>query len=420
MNRVTSPAPLEDTTLYIEPFGGMAGDMLLAALLDLGDERFVLDDLRGLAEAIVPGESELSVERAVRGSIAGRLLTVRTDESLDPPHRHLADCTALVEGAPLSAPARRRATSVLGRIAAAEAHVHGVAVEAVHFHEVGAVDTLVDICGAALALDRLGIGRVLASPPLVGSGTVHCAHGEMPVPAPGTAEILRGLPTVPGGEGERLTPTGAALLAEYVEAFEPPETFVALRVGYGAGQRDPSGGPPNLVRVQLGRSEGAGTASVWLCEFNLDDMTGEGIGFLVGRLREAGALEAWTAPVQMKKDRPGVIVSALVRAERRDELERAVFAHSTTLGVRWSRRTRSECARETLEVEILGHPVRVKRRIRPGTEGTSASPLDLKAEHDDLARVAAASGRTLRELAELAVAEAVRVDPAREAGQGLA
>jgi hypothetical protein len=380
----------------------MAGDMLLAALLDLEDERFGLADLRGLAEALVPGESTLSLERTARGSIAAGLLTVRTDETDHPPHRHLADCAALIEGAPLSIEAKRRATSVFRRIAEAEAHVHGTTVDAVHFHEVGAVDALVDICGAALALDRLEVGRVLATPPLLGSGTVRCAHGVMPVPAPGTAEILRGLPALPGGEGERLTPTGAALLAEYVESFDPPAGFVAERVGYGAGHRDPSEGPPNLVRVQLGQADVAGTAVVWCAEVNVDDMTGEELGFLMGALRDAGALEAWSAPVQMKKDRPGALVSALVREECREALERAIFTHSTTLGVRWTRHTRTECARETLEVEVLGHPVRVKRRHRPGTAGEPARPVDLKPEYDDLVRVAQATGRPLRELADLA------------------
>jgi uncharacterized protein (TIGR00299 family) protein len=399
---------LSETTLYIEPFGGLAGDMLLAALLDLEDERFALADLRALAEALVPGESELSLEPAVRGSIAGRLLTVRTGESDHPPHRHLADCAALIEGAPLSDEAKRRATSVFRRIAEAEARVHGTTIEAVHFHEVGAVDALVDICGAAHALDRLAVARVVATPPLVGSGTVRCAHGEMPVPAPGTAELLRGLPVTPGGEGERLTPTGAALLAEYVESFEPPETFVADRVGYGAGRRDPRSGPPNLVRVQLGRAGGPGAGVAWLAEVNLDDMTGEEVGFLLAQLRAAGALEAWAAPVQMKKDRPGVIVSALVRKDRRDRLERALFAHSTTLGVRWTRHARTECARETLEVEVLGHAVRVKRRLRPGAEGGPPIGVDFKPEHDDLARAAEAAGRPLRELAELAREAALR------------
>ena len=400
-------------TLFLEPFGGMAGDMFLAALLDLGDPRFGEADLVDLAGALVPGECDVRVESTRRGTLAARLVTVRTRESEHPPHRHLADCVALVEGAPLSPPARARATAIFRRIAEAEARVHGTGVEEVHFHEVGAVDALVDVCGAALALDRLGVERVLATPPRLGSGRVRCAHGEMPVPAPGTAEILRGLPTVPGGpgdEGERLTPTGAAILAEIVDAFEPPAGFTAERIGYGAGARDPRAGPPNLVRAQLGRelpALGAGAAVVWKAEVNLDDMTGEEIGYLVGALRRAGALEAWTQAVQMKKDRPGTIVSALCRGELRGPVEEALFGNSTTLGLRWTRHARTECERETIEVELAGHRVRVKRRVRPG-RASEFSPADFKPEHDDLARVAEATGRSPRELGEEVLREVAR------------
>ena len=393
------------TTLHLEPFGGLAGDMFLAALLDLGDARFGLEDLRALAEALVPGEAELTLERVERGSLAGNLLDVRTPESAHPPHRHLADCLALIEAAPLSPAAKGRASAVFRRIAEAEAHVHGCSVEQVHFHEVGAVDALIDICGAALALDRLGVDRVVGSAPLVGSGTVHCAHGEMPVPAPGTAEIMRGLAMRHGGEGERLTPTGAALFAEYVEGEDPGEGFAADAVGYGAGHRDPSSGPPNLVRVRLGRVSGAAASrTAWHLEFNLDDLAGESVGFLVAELRDAGALEVWTQPVQMKKDRPGVIVAALCRTEQRGELERVAFEHSTTLGVRWTEHRRTECERETLEVELDGHRFRVQRRTRPGA--SSLLPTDLKVEHEDLAAAARALGRTLAEL-EVRVREAV-------------
>jgi len=201
------------TTLHLEAFGGMAGDMLLAGLLDLGDPRFTLDDLRELAAALVGDEAQLDLERVLRGGLEASLLTVRTPESDRAPPRHLADCLALIESAPLSDAAKGRASSVFRRIAEAEARVHGCGVEEVHFHEVGAVDALIDVCGAALALDHLGIERVVGPPPLAGSGTVRCAHGEMPVPAPGTAEIMRGRTMVHGGEGERLTPTGAALFA---------------------------------------------------------------------------------------------------------------------------------------------------------------------------------------------------------------
>ncbi len=301
------------TTLYIEPFSGLAGDMLLAALLDLGDERFQLAHLEALAKALVPGECALALTTAWRGNLSGKLLDVRTDESAKAPHRHLSDLLALLDRAPrelLPERARERAANVFRRIAEAEGRVHGCAPEEIHFHEVGAVDTLIDVAGAMCALERLGVTRVVAHAPVTGTGIVNCAHGEMPVPAPAVAELLRGRALdVSGGGGERLTPTGAALLAELVERFEHPGPFVPARIGYGAGHKDPKVGPPNLVRVQLGElAHGVNAAShaqaeAWLCEVNLDDMTGEELAHAARALRERGALDVWTTSVLMKKER---------------------------------------------------------------------------------------------------------------------
>jgi uncharacterized protein (TIGR00299 family) protein len=409
----------QDDALLIEPFGGLAGDMFLAALLDLGDPRFTLEDLRELAEALVPGESEIELARAERGSIAASLLHVRTPESDEAPHRHLSECLQRIAASPLPPAARARAGAIFRRIAEAEGRVHGIDPEEVHFHEVGAVDALIDVCGAALALERLGVRRVLSTPPLVGSGTVRCAHGEFPVPAPGTAELLRGLVHRLGGEGERLTPTGAAILAASAGDCDYRGAFAASRTGYGAGHRDPAG-PPNVVRVQLGRAAATAAPDIGIpvargevleLAFNLDDMTGEAIGHLVGRLRAAGALEVWTAAVQMKKDRPGVIVGALCRPADQHALERAAFLHSSTLGLRWSRRERAECERDVIEVELHGGRVRVKRRR---SAGDSPGPYDLKPEHDDLAALAERSGLPLAELARQVLEQArERLDAGR-------
>ena len=403
------------TTLLIEPFGGMAGDMLLAALLDLGDSRFGIGDLRALAEALVPGECELALAPARRGGIAALALEVRTPESHDPPERHFADLERTLAAAPLSEPVRARARAALWRIAVAEGAVHARPPEEIHFHEIGAVDTLIDVCGAALALERLGVERVVATPPLTGEGTVLCAHGELPVPVPAVEEILRGFPMVRGGgPGERLTPTAAAILREWVDDRAAAGPFEVAASGYGAGRRDPGHGPPNLVRVALGRPLGASAsagdherAAAWLLEVNLDDATGEELGWCVAGLREAGALDVWSAPVQMKKDRPGVVLSALCRESARADLERVVFERTPTLGVRWSEVRRTECARETIAVEVGGERVSVKVRRRPGV--AAPSELDLSPEHDDLARLARSSGRGLRELERLAVAAALQV-----------
>jgi len=387
--------------LLVEPFGGMAGDMLLAALLDLNDPRFALADLEELAQALVGGEARLAVSETERGGLRGRRLEVHTPESHHPPHRHISDLLDLLARAPLGERARDRAAAVLWRIAEAEAAVHGIPPEEVHFHEVGAVDTLIDVAGAALALERLGVERVFATPPLVGSGTVRCAHGVLPVPAPATAILLSDLPHRPGGEGERLTPTGAALLAELVDSFESPGVFQSRAAGYGAGRADFQDGPPNLVRVRLGEAGSGARREAWLLEVTLDDTTGEELGFALDELYAAGALEAWTVPVAMKKGRPGVVLSALARDDARAALERVIFSHTPTLGLRWTRVERAECARETVEVLIQGEPVRVRVRRRPGAEEVLA--FDLSPEHDDLARLARRTGRPLRMLEREAI-----------------
>jgi len=404
------------TTLVLEPFGGLAGDMLLAALLDLGDPRFTLADLEVLAEGLVPGEARLAVTRVRRGGLEATHLAVTTPESAAPPHRHLSDLRALLErctlgdgvlgdgvlgAGVLGAGVRARAEDALRRLAEAEASVHGTTVEAVHFHEVGAVDTLIDVAGAALALERLGVTCVLATPPLLGEGEVRCAHGEMPVPAPAVAELLRGRPTTRGGGMERTTPTGAAMLAAWTAELAPGTVLRGGTLGYGAGTADPEVGPPNLLRVQLAAEVAPSRVEAWQLEVNLDDMTPEEVGHAVGALRDAGALEVWTVPAQMKKDRPGVVVTALCRAEARAALEDVLFRWTTTLGVRWTRLERAEAPRRMLEVEVDGQPIRVKVR------GDEPGPADHAPEHDDVASAAEVLGLPLREVRRRAIAAAL-------------
>ncbi|MCB9915703.1 MAG: nickel pincer cofactor biosynthesis protein LarC [Planctomycetes bacterium] len=405
------------TTLFLEPLGGLAGDMLLAALLDLGDPRFTLAHLEALAAALVPGEARLALTRVERGSLAAAHLAVTTPESHHAPHRHLADLLALLEAAELPLGVKRTSAAVLTRLAEAEARVHGITVDEVHFHEVGAVDTLIDVCGAALALERLGVERVACAVPITGEGSVRCAHGVMPVPVPAVVELLRGRELrVAGGPGERLTPTGAALLAELCAEFGAPARFACTAVGYGGGTRDFAEGPPNLVRVQLGRAaDGARRAEAWLLEAQLDDATGEELGYCLALLREAGALDAWSAPLAMKKERPGVLLSALCRADARARLEGLVFEHTPTLGVRWTRVERTECAREPLEVELDGERVRCQLRVRPDYPGrTPFGERDVFVEYEDLARVARASGEALRVVERRAVRAALAALQARE------
>ncbi|MEL6716050.1 MAG: LarC family nickel insertion protein, partial [Planctomycetota bacterium] len=372
--------------------------------------RFTLDDVQRLADELVPGEARLTLTRVWRASLSGAHLAVETPESHTAPHRGLDDLVELLGRATLPDAARDFAVGVLRRIAEAEGRVHGCAPEEVHFHEVGAVDSLVDAAGAGLAVARLGVAVAHIAPPQVGSGTVHCAHGEMPVPAPATAELLRGHPLRTGGSGERCTPTGAAILVELAERGggrighgpDPGAGSTTVRaIGYGAGTRDPETGPPNLLRVMLadaaadgGASDAAGTAVDELA-VNLDDMTPEEVGALVRAMRERGALEVWTTPAQMKKDRPACVLHALVRPDARDAVVAELFALSSTFGVRWQRVERAEAGRSFDEVSVEGRTVRIKVRRVPGTDAPRPD-VDAFPEHDDVEALAQALGVPLR------------------------
>lgn len=412
-------------TLYIEPFSGLAGDMFLAALLDLKDERLTLERLRAFVRDDLGDLCTLEVQVAWRQNLSGLLLDVvpRADESKV--HRGLREIRALLATARLSDRVRARADSVFQRIAVAEGRVHGCSPEEIHFHEVGAVDTIVDVVLAMQALEWLGVERVLAQAPVTGTGVVKCAHGLMPVPAPAVAELLRGrVARIEGGGGERLTPTGAALLVELVGHFGDPGPFAARAVGYGAGHKDPPEGPPNLVRVQLGEPATAvdprasappsARPRVWLLESNLDDTTGEELGLALQHLLAAGALDAWCVPATMKKGRPGVVLCALAKDSDRAALERVYLDCTPTLGVRSTTWERLECARHTVVVQIEGCPVRVKVRTRPHAR---LDERDLSAEHDDLVVAAGRSGRGLRELERIALQMVAHLDVGRSLGE---
>jgi hypothetical protein len=397
-------------TLYIEPFSGLAGDMFLAALLDLKDERATLEGMRAFVRDCLGDLCTLEAKVVWRQNLSGTLLDVlaRADESKV--HRGLREIRSLLAKARLSERVRLRSEAVFQRIAVAEGRVHGCSPEEIHFHEVGAVDTIVDVVLAMQALEWLGVERVLAQPPVTGTGVVKCAHGLMPVPAPAVAELLRGRTIrIEGGGGERLTPTGAALLVELVDAFGDPGAFVARAVGYGAGHKDPSEGPPNLVRVQLGEAvrpvhpaaaHSVRRTRVWLMESNLDDATGEELGLAMQRLLAAGALDAWSVPTTMKKGRPGVVLCALASDAVREVLERVYLDFTPTLGVRTSPWERLECDRSSVHVQLEGRIVRVKVRRRPHAR---IDERDLSPEHDDLAALAASSGRGVRELERAAI-----------------
>jgi len=371
--------------LLLEPIGGIAGDMFLAAAIDLGVDPLALE--AALRTIPLPGW-RLAVGRKTDGGIAGTHVDVVVDGP-QPHARSLAEILALVAASRLPPRAKEVARALFERIGRAEAKVHGVPVSELHFHEVGAVDSIVDLCGAAVALDLLGWPEVHAAPPELGHGLGRSAHGPMPIPPPAVVELLAGKLVRPGGpEGEAVTPTGAALLAELAR-IGPLPGHTAQRIGYGVGTVSwPD--RPNVLRATLADPAEAGELSV--LEANLDDATGQMVARAIDAALEAGALDAWATPITMKKGRPGVTVSVLVEEPWRAAVTRILFAETTTLGVRRRAVEREVLGREVRTVETRYGSVRVKVALLDGVE-VGAQP-----EHDDCLARAREKGVALREV----------------------
>jgi uncharacterized protein (TIGR00299 family) protein len=366
--------------LYLDLFSGASGDMLLGALVDAG---LSADDLRADLGQLDLAGYELQVERVVRRGISGVQVTVQATAE-DYPARHLPDVQRLIGQSGLSARVRATALAVFERLARVEARIHGVAVDQVHFHEIGAVDSLVDIVGFVAGLERLEVEGVFASGVPTGSGTVETAHGTLPLPAPATLALLAevGAPLCPHpAQAELVTPTAAALLAELAVFAMPPMTIQA--VGYGFGQKEFPWA--NVVRAWLGQAQeplGAGRDQVVQIECNLDDERGETLGYVMEQLLAAGALDVWFTPAQMKKNRPGVVLAALAHAPQVDALVQLILRETTTLGLRMTPLERVVAGRQVRQVETPWGAVRVKEKLLGG-EVVAASP-----EYEDCARLA--------------------------------
>jgi hypothetical protein len=347
---------------YFDCFAGAGGDMIVAALLDAGCDA---EGLRSRLSAVAGG-CGLRTEQANRGGMVGTRFVVEPPDEPQP-HRRLADILAMIDAAGLDARAARRARRIFTRLGEAEAKVHHTDLENVHFHEVGALDSIMDIVGAAAALEMLGVERVLCSPLPLGGGTVQAAHGLMPLPAPATAELLVGAKTCPGtGRGELVTPTAASVLTTLAESYGPPPAMRLSAVGYGAGTRD-EGPLPNLLRVLVGEPDADADAdAVVELSANLDDCSGEVLGAAIERLLAGGALDAWASPIVMKRSRPAWTVSALCAPADADAVEGILFAETTTFGVRRSPRTRARLARSRHTVETPYGPIRIKVGRRAG------------------------------------------------------
>ncbi|OQW96968.1 MAG: TIGR00299 family protein [Verrucomicrobia bacterium A1] len=384
--------------LHFECVGGASGDMILGALIELGVDPSALQ--RGLARLpIEPFEIEARPFRDHH--LAGTQVTVRIPE-----HRHehghgrgLKEITGLIQASDLPPRAKELSLKVFGRIADAEAKVHGTTREEVHFHEVGALDSIIDIVGGCLGLERLGVEAVAVGPFPAGRGIIECAHGVFPNPAPATVELLKGFPVVQTEEPHELvTPTGAALLTTWKTLDAPPDGARPIRIGYSFGHRKLER-RPNLLRATLLESEpaAADSDSCVVLECNLDDTTPELLGSLTQRLLEAGAMDAFTTAVQMKKQRPGTLLTVLCAPGKKDALLDLIFRESTTFGVREYTARRTILERRIVEVQTPHGPVHIKIGRWKDADVTR-SP-----EMDDCIRLARERGVPVRTVYETAL-----------------
>jgi uncharacterized protein (TIGR00299 family) protein len=374
---------------YLDTVAGIAGDMTLGACIDAGVD---LEDLRSRLARVPLEGYELQAVRVKKHGIAAVHVDVIVG-SEQRRHRHLKDILSIIEGSSMEPRAAGRARAVFSAIAAAEAHVHGTTVDRVHFHEVGAVDSIVDIIGTALCLEILGIERIYSSPVKVGGGgEIQTEHGLMPVPTPATLELLKGYPTVLTGVGMELTtPTGAALVAALSAGVLDAEVFRPLSVGYGAGTRDVPG-LPNLLRIIVADMPSAEeTDEVLIVETDIDDMNPQIYPVVLDALLASGARDAYLTPVVMKKGRPGIHLTAVVDPPLLDECVRLLLRQTSTIGVRSHRAQRRKLPREERVVRTSFGPVRVKVVDRDGSSGVAA-------EFDDCRRIAEERGIPLREV----------------------
>jgi uncharacterized protein (TIGR00299 family) protein len=369
-------------TLYFDCFSGAAGDMILGALLDAG---VPFDALQGALGSLAVDGVSVSADRVLKAGVSSLKFRVH-EGGVEKTHRHyhLKHIYAAIEKASLNPAAKARATRMFQRLAEAEAAVHHSTLEKVHLHEVGAIDSIIDIVGTAFAMDYLGAARVVVSPVNVGSGMVNTAHGLFPVPAPATVRLIGAIPTFGGAAPlEMLTPTGALILSEYATEVGPLPAMRITRVGYGAGDRELPG-TPNVVRVFLGEADAAAPVmrvAVLACE--IDDMNPQIFGALMDRLYVAGALEVSYQPVQMKKNRPGTLMTVVCPPDRRDTLADLVFRETTTIGIRYQEMSRLCLDREMVPVSTPYGVVRFKIARRGGVV------LNAQPEFDDVAGAAA-------------------------------
>lgn len=405
--------------LFYQPSCGISGDMHMAAMFELGVPQTLVRE--ELARLPLADQYQIDVAPAEKMGISGTRVAVGTSEQHH--HRHHYQIVEMIKGCGYAPGVERRALDIFERIAVAEAKIHNVPVAKVHFHEVGAVDSIVDIVAAAVCLEHLNVDRVYCNPVEVGAGHVNCAHGRFPVPAPATQELLTGVPCSYGGvQGESTTPTGAAILRATVTHFEPPAAFAPARIGYGIGHKDFE--LPNVLRVALGDvSEQepapiANTASTpieqnthyrhYKIEANIDDMSPEAFEPLLQSLFEAGAGDAWCTSIVMKKSRSATCLSVIADSSRVNALADLVLNQSTTIGLRILPFEKRILRREELVIDTSHGPIRVKRVTLPNGD------TRWKSEHDDVASFAATAKQdylSAKKKIDFEIEQVLRSDP---------
>lgn len=384
----TNP-PIHQSILYLSCFSGVSGNMVVGALLDAGLPEKALRDM---VSALPVSGYHLKIETVKKCGIKATHFDVTLDPAEHHARRHLADISKLIKAADLSAAVKQRSIAVFTKLAEAEAKVHGTTVEKIHFHEVGAVDAIIDIVGTVFGLETLGIEKVYAGSLRTGCGFIQCAHGVTPIPVPATAELLTGIPYTQGDiEKELLTPTGAALLAVLCDGFgDRPEGFIAEATAYGAGSLDLV--VPNVLRAEVGFFQALEKPGLLVLETNLDDCNPQIFDYVMERLFKAGALDVWLTPIQMKKNRPAVTLSVLAPAALQTEVEKIIFAETTTIGIRCYAVQRTVAERREEAVDTPWGSVRVK------SSAINGAVCSVTPEYDDCRKLAEASGVPLKEI----------------------
>jgi pyridinium-3,5-bisthiocarboxylic acid mononucleotide nickel chelatase len=350
-------------TAYIDCFSGISGDMFLGALIDAG---LPLEELSRALSTLPIGHYSLDAKKETRNGLTGTRFIVKQGHEAHHSHRGLREIREIIQGGDLSSSVKARSLRIFESIAVEEGKIHGCPPDEIHFHEIGAIDSIVDIVGTAFGIEFMGINTIYSSRLPLGSGFIESGHGRIPVPAPATVALLKGVPVYNSGlECEIVTPTGAALIKEFSVSFGPMPPMTIEAIGYGAGSRLLAD-RPNLLRILIGKADDEETVeTVVVLDANLDDTNPEWLGFMMDRLFEAGALDVIFAPIQMKKNRPGVQIQVMGRPDKRDKLLDIIFSESTTLGIRYSYTQRKILERTRAEIDSPWGRMEVKKVTGP-------------------------------------------------------